>query len=121
MQFGVGFDNIRTEPCPLFLIAVLSSGAPSYHPLEIPIDGGCVTVLVDELLHGVTDMNLIRKDDEALQRTIPQRLFLSSEREPREVSVRVGQQQTVNGEVATHSHQSVFLSLVRVRKPQVII
>ena len=74
-----------------------------------------------QLQHGVTDVDLAGKDDEALQRAVPQGLFLMTEGEPGEISVRISQQQTVNGQVATHSHQSVFLSLVRIRKPQILV
>ena len=38
-------------------------------------------------------------------------------REPREESVGVGEYKTIYGEVAANSHQSIFLTQMRIREP----
>ena len=121
MEFGIGPDDVRTEPGAILDVAVLGSGASVDNALEILVEGANITILVNELLHRMADMNLLRKDNETLQGTIPIRLIAMTEREPGEETIRISQQQTIDGEVATHSYQSVVLAQMRIREPQSIV
>ena len=121
MEFGIGLDDVRTEPGPILDVAVLGSGASVDNALKILVEGANITILVNELLHRMADMNLLRKDNETLQGTIPIRLIAMTEREPGEETIRISQQQTIDGEVATHSHQSVVLAQMRIREPQSVV
>ena len=54
-------------------------------------------------------MNLVGEDDEALFGTVPHGLVVVAERVPREDAMLVGQQQTVDAEVAAYS-QAPFVA-----------
>ena len=82
---------------------------------------GRFELTVDELAHGVADVDLLGEDDEALQGTEPQGLVLALEREPREIAIGVGEQQTIDTQVATHCYQSVGLAQMGVREPEVVV
>ena len=66
-------------------------------------------------------MYLVGEDDKTLQGTIPKWLFMILEREPRKEPIAIGQEQTVYTQVTTYCHQSVFLTKMRIWKPQFII
>ena len=66
MEFSVSLDDVGSQPCAFLFIAVLSSGTATYHTVEILVDGELIAVLVDQLLHGVADVDLFGKDDETL-------------------------------------------------------
>ena len=121
MEFSIGLDDIRTKPGALFRIAVLGGSTPTDDTIEILIKGEQVAVLFDELLHGRADMDLVGEDDETLQGTIPQGFLAMTEREPGEKAIGIGQQQTIDGEVASHSHQSVVFAQLGIRKPKFIV
>ena len=91
------------------------------HALEITIDGNVILTTLDKLAHGVTDMDLVGKDDKALQGTVPEGLILMLKGVPREKTIAIGQQQAVHTQVTTHCHQSIILTQVRVWKPQILI
>lgn len=102
-------------------MAVLGCGTASDYTVEVFVHCELVAALVDELLHGVADMDLAGEDDEALQGTKPQGLLLILKREPGEEPVGVGQQQTVDTQVTAYGHQSVVLAQMGIGKPQVFI
>ena len=121
IEFGIGLDDVGAQPGAFFLVAVLGCGAASDDALEIAIDGDLVLVAIDKLAHGVADVDLLGEDDEALQGTEPQGLVLALEREPREIAIGVGEQQTIDTQVATHCYQSVGLAQMGVREPEVVV
>lgn len=121
MEFGIGLDNVGPEPGAILRIAVLGSGTTLDDTIEILIDGDGIAILLDELLHGVADMDLLGENHETLQGTIPIGFIAVAEREPREETIGIGQQQTVDGEVATHSRQTIVLTIVRIREPEFIV
>lgn len=118
MEFSIGLDDIGAQPGTIFFITILGCGTTSDDTIEVLVDGKLILMLFYQLLHGVTDVNLLGEDDEALQGTIPEGLLAIAEREPREETVGIGQQQTVDGEVATYSNQAIFFAQMRVRKPE---
>ena len=63
-------------------------------------------------------MYLVGEDDETLLRTVPQRLVVVAEREPREDAVTVCKQQSVDGEVAANAQESVGLHVNGLREYQ---
>jgi hypothetical protein len=91
------------------------------NPLEILVDGNGILPFVDELLHGMADVDFVGKDDKTLQGTIPQRLVAMVEGIPWKEPVAVSQQQTVHRQVATDSYQTIVLALMRVGKPKLIV
>ena len=121
MEFGIGLDNLRTEPGTLLLVTILGRGTSADDTIEIPVDSDPITILAEDLPHGVADVDLAREDDEPLQGTIPEGLLAIAEGEPGEETVGIGQQQAVDGEVATYSHETIFFTKMRVREPEFII
>ena len=121
MEFGVGSDDVGAQPGSFLLIAVLGCGAATDDSVEVAIDGDLVFATADELAHGVADVDLLGEDDEALQRTEPKGLGLVVEGEPGEVAVGVGEQQTVDTQVATDGYQSVVLAQMGVGEPEVVV
>ena len=121
MEFGIGTDDVRSQPCSIFGVTILGSSTTTDNPFEILVDGNGILPFVDELLHGMADVDFVRKDDKALQGTIPQRLVTILEGIPWEEPVAVSQQQTVHRQVATDSYQPIFLALMRVWKPEFVI
>ena len=94
MQTGESLDDVRSKPGTILFIASLSHRAAMYHTFEILIDGNIVFLLFQELPHGMADVNLVGKDDIAIEGTIPMRLSLHLIGIPREKAVAVGQHQT---------------------------
>ena len=121
MEFGIGTDDVRSQPRSVFGVAVLGCSTAMDNPLEILVDGNGILPFVDELLHGMADVDFVGKDDKALQGTIPQRLVAMVEGIPWEEPVAVSQQQTVHRQVATDSYQPIVLAMMRVWKPKLII
>jgi len=121
MEFGIGLDNLRTEPGTLLLVTILGRGTSADDTIEIPVDSDPITILAEDLPHGVADVDLAREDDEPLQGTIPEGLLAIAEGEPGEETVGIGQQQAVDGEVATYSHETIFFTKMRVREPEFIV
>ena len=121
VEFGIGTDDVRSQPCSIFGVTILGSSTTTDNPFEILVDGNGILPFVDELLHGMADVDFIGKDDEALQGTIPQRLVTILEGIPWEEPVAVSQQQTVHRQVATDSYQPIVLAMMRVGKPKLII
>ena len=103
MELSVGLDDVRAEPGSFFFVTVLSGGTAPYDALEVLVEGGAVAVLIDELLHGMADMDLVREDDEPLERTEPKGLFLF-ERVPWEETVGISQQQTIDTQVTAYGY-----------------
>ena len=91
VEFGIGTDDVRSEPRSIFGVAVLGCSTATDNPFEVVIDGNGILVFVDELLHGMTDMDFVGKDDKTLQGTIPQRLVAIAEGIPWEEPVAVSQ------------------------------
>ena len=73
--------------------------------------------LVHQRAHGMGDVDLVRKDDETLQRPPPLDQFFRGRR-TRKDAVGVRQDKAVNGQVTANSQQAVGVSPVRVRKSQ---
>lgn len=121
VEFGIGTDDVRSQPGSVFGVAVLGCSTAMDNPLEILVDGNGILPFVDELLHGMADVDFVGKDDKTLQGTIPQRLVAMVEGIPWEEPVAVSQQQTVHRQVATDSYQPIVLALMRVWKPKLII
>lgn len=121
VEFGIGTDDVRSQPRSVFGVAVLGCSTAMDNPFEILVDGNGILSFVDELLHGMADVDFVGKDDKTLQGTIPQRLVAMVEGIPWEEPVAVSQQQTVHREVATDSYQPIVLALMRVWKPKLII
>lgn len=121
MEFGIGLDDLGTEPGALLLVAILGRRTSTDDAIEIPVDGDAITVLTENLLHGVADVDLLREDDKTLQGTVPKGLLAIAEGEPGEETVGIGQQQAVDGEVATYSHETIFFTKMGVRKPEFIV
>jgi hypothetical protein len=78
-------------------------------------------MLFQQLLHGVADVNLAGEDDVAVEWAIPVGLALHVEGIPREETVAVGQQQTLDREVATNGYQTVVLAPPWIGEPQLIV
>lgn len=121
VEFGIGTDDVRSQPRSVFGVAVLGCSTAMDNPLEILVDSNGILPFVDELLHGMADVDFVGKDDKTLQGTIPQRLVAMVEGIPWEEPIAVSQQQTVHREVATDSYQPIVLALMRVWKPKLII
>ena len=121
VEFGIGSDNVRSQPRSVFGVAVLGCSTAMDNPFEVLVDGNGILSFVDELLHGMADVDFVGKDDKALQGTIPQRLVAMVEGIPWKEPVAVSQQQTVHREVATDSYQPIVLAMMRVGKPKLII
>lgn len=121
VEFGIGTDDVRSQPRSVFGVAVLGCSTAMDNPLEILVDGNGILSFVDELLHGMADVDFVGKDDKTLQGTIPQRLVAMVEGIPWKEPVAVSQQQTVHRQVATGSYQPIVLALMRVWKPKLII
>ena len=121
VEFGIGTDDVWSQPRSIFGVAVLGCSTAMDNPFEILVDGNGILSFVDELLHGMADVDFVGKDDKALQGTIPQRLVAMVEGIPWKEPVAVSQQQTVHREVATDSYQTIVLALMRVWKPKLII
>ena len=121
MEFGIGLDDLGTEPGTLLLVAILGRRTSADHTIEIPVDGYAITILTEDLSHGVADVDLPREDDETLQGTVPEGLLAIAEGEPGEETVGIGQQQAVDGEVATYGHETIFFTKMRVREPEFIV
>lgn len=121
VEFGIGTDDVRSQPRSVFGVAVLGCSTAMDNPLEILVDGNGILPFFDELLHGMADVDFVGKDDKTLQGTIPQRLVAILEGIPWEEPVAVSQQQTVHRQVATDSYQPIVLALMRVWKPKLII
>ena len=121
VEFGIGTDDVRSQPRSVFGVAVLGCSTAMDNPLEILVDGNGILSFVDELLHGMADVDFVGKDDKTLQGTIPQRLVAMVEGIPWKEPIAVSQQQTVHRQVATDSYQPIVLALMRVWKPKLII
>ena len=121
VEFGIGTDDVRSQPGSVFGVAVLGCSTAMDNPLEILVDGNGILSFVDELLHGMADVDFVGKDDKTLQGTIPQRLVAMVEGIPWEEPIAVSQQQTVHRQVATDSYQPIVLALMRVGKPKLIV
>jgi len=121
VEFGIGTDDVRSQPRSVFGVAVLGCSTAMDNPFEILVDGNGILSFVDELLHGMADVDFVGKDDKTLQGTIPQRLVAMVEGIPWKEPVAISQQQTVHREVATDSYQPIVLALMRVWKPKLII
>ena len=121
VKFGIGTDDVRSQPGTVFSVAVLGCSTAMDNPFEILVDGNGILSFVDELLHGMADVDFVGKDDKTLQGTIPQRLVAMVEGIPWEEPVAVSQQQTVHRQVATDSYQPIVLAMMRVWKPKLII
>ena len=121
VEFGVGADDVGSQPRAFLLVAVLGGGTAPDDAVEVAVDGDLVLAATYHLAHGVADVNLAGDDDEALQGAVPQGLFAVLIREPGEEAVRVGQQQAVDAEVAADSYQPVVLAEMGVGKPEIFI
>ena len=99
----------------------MGCGAATDDTVEVAIDGDVVLATADELAHRMADVDLLGEDDEALQGTEPEGLVLVLEGEPREVAVGVGEQQTVDTQVATNGNTPVVIAIARIGKPQFIV
>ena len=71
------------------------------HAVEVLVYRYSVLLFVDERPHRVRDMNLVRKDDEALHGTIPVRLPPIAEWEPWEDAMMIGKNEAFGIEVTT--------------------
>ena len=91
VELGIGADDVRSQPGSIFGVAVLGCSTAMDNPFEIVVDGNGILPFVDELLHGMADVDFVGKDDEALQGTIPQRLIAILEGIPWEEPVAVSQ------------------------------
>ena len=91
VEFGIGTDDVRSQPCSIFGVTILGSSTTTDNPFEILVDGNGILPFVDELLHGMADVDFVGKDDKALQGTIPQRLVAILEGIPWEEPVAVSQ------------------------------
>ena len=120
MQCRICLDDVGAQPGSLFLNAILRCGTAFYHPVKVFVDGEAVAVLLDQLPHGVTHVDLFGKDHETLQRAIPPGFF-PMERVPREEAVGVSKYQPVYRQVPAHGHQTAFLTQMGVREPEVIV
>ena len=121
VKFGIGTDDVRSQPRSVFGVAVLGCSTAMDNPFEILVDGNGILPFVDELLHGMADVDFVGKDDKTLQGTIPQRLVAMVEGIPWKEPIAVSQQQTVHRQVATDSYQPIVLAMMRVWKPKLII
>ena len=121
MQFSIGLDDIGAEPGAVLFIAILGRSTSAYNTIEIFVDGESVLVFVDQLTHGMTDVNFLGEDHKPLQRTVPEGFLPITEREPGEETVGIGQQQTVDGKVAPHSHQTIILTIMGIRESEFIV
>ena len=121
VEFGIGLDDLRTEPSTLLLVAILGRRTSADDAIEILVDGDTITILTEDLSHGVTDVDFPREDDKTLHGTVPEGLLAIAEGEPGEETVGIGQQQAVDGEVATYGHEPIFFTKMRVREPEFII
>jgi hypothetical protein len=121
MEFSIGLYNVRAKPGPILSIAVLGRSTSAYNTIEIFVDGESVLVFVDQLTHGMTDVNFLGEDHKPLQWAVPKGGLAIAEREPWEEAVGIGQQQTVDGKIAPHSHQTIILTIVGIREPEFIV
>ena len=118
MQFGIGAYDFVAQPCTGMHVATAGSGTSVYHSVETFAHRHLKHSLVHQRAHRVRHVYLVGKDDEALLRTIPQRLLLVAKRIPREYAVAICQQQTVDTKVAAYAQQSVGLYVDGTRKYQ---
>ena len=69
VEFGIGTDDVRSQPRSVFGVTVLGCSTAMDNPFEVAVDGNGILLFFDELLHGMTDVDFVRKDDKALQGT----------------------------------------------------
>ena len=69
----------------------LNCGTTMNHTIEVLIDSHFVFLLSQKLPHRMADVNLVRKDDIAVERTIPVRHVLKIKGVPWEESVAICQ------------------------------
>lgn len=110
MELGIGFDDVGDQPTSFLCGAVLGCGAALQHTRKIFVNRDAIQILMNELAHGMTHMDLVRKNDKTLERTEPQGLLLIAIGEPREEAVGVSEQQAIDTEVAAYGYKSVFLT-----------
>jgi len=121
MHLGISLDHVWSEPGAILLIAVLGGGTAAYNAIKVTINGKFIFLSAKELTHGVADVDFTRKDDKALQGTEPLRLRLVAVRVPGEETIGIGQQQTIDGEIAADGYQSVVFTQMGIGKPEVIV
>ena len=109
VELGVGVYYILAKPRSFRVVASVGFLAATYHAVEVVTDRHVVLALVNQRAHRVRHVYLFGEDDKALLRTVPQRLVVVAEREPRKDAVTVCEQQAVDGEVAANAQESVGL------------
>ena len=100
----------------LFLVTAIGLAAGTNHCIEILVDSHAVPVLFQQGAHGMTDVDFVREDDEALHRTEPENLRLVAKTIPGKDAVTVSQQQAVDTQVATYCKATVFITIMRIGK-----
>ena len=116
MKGGECLDDIFTQPGTIFLVTAIGLAASTNHSIEILVDAHAVSVLPQQVAHGMTDVDFIREDDEALHRTEPEYLRLVAKAIPGKDAVAVSQQQAVDAQVATYRKTSVIIAVMRIGK-----
>ena len=116
MKGGECLDDVFAQPGTLFLIAAIGLAAGTNHSIEIFVDSHAVSVLPQQGAHGMTDVDFVREDDEALHRTEPENLRLVAKAIPGKDAVAVSQQQAVDAQVATYRKTSVVIAVMRIGK-----
>ena len=117
VQTGKCLDNIRSKPSPILFIAPLGFRTAVDDAFKVLIDSHFISLLPQELSHGVADMNLFRDDDITVERTIPMRLTLHLKGIPGEKAVTIGQYQTLDRQVTANGYQTVFLTPAWIGEP----
>ncbi len=116
MKGGECLNDVFTQPGTLFLVTAIGLAAGTNHSIEIFVDAHAVSVLPQQGAHGMTDVDFVREDDEALHRTEPKYLRLVAKAIPGKDAVAVSQQQAVDTQVATYCKATVFITIMRIGK-----
>ena len=116
MKGGECLDDIFTQPGTLCLITPVNPTASTNHSIKIFVDSYAVSVLPQQGTHGMTDVDFVREDDEALHRTEPEYLRLVAKAIPGKDAVAVSQQQAVDTQVTTYRKTSVIIAVMRIGK-----
>ena len=114
VQFFVGAHHIVAQPRSLFVVSQLATKA--YHVMKVAVYAHAISPLTHQLAHRARYVYLVGKDYKALHGAIPVYLVIPPEGIPRKNAVAVGQQQTVDTQVATHGKPAIGLALAGVRK-----
>lgn len=107
MELEIGREEMFAEPATSLAVAPIDAAAAAHDAFEILVEGDTIFPTLEELAHGVGDVNVVGKDDETLWRTPPEGLLLVVVGIPLEDALSIAREEPVGGDVATDGQQTV--------------